>query len=350
MEKIAFDVHRRYTFVSVDDGDGNVVEEGRIDHERGVFTAFLSKYRSGTPVAVETTGNWYWIVDEIEAAGLVPLLVHARKAKVMLGCINKTDRLDARGLNRLQRVGTLPTVWIPPGDLRNQRELSRTRMRLVCLRTTLKNRVHSSLAKYGLSMTGVTDIYGVSGRKLLAQQLGYLPPETRFTVETQLAQIDMLTAATEEIEKRIKLVCEPTPAIGLLRSLPGIGFVLSVVIALELGEISRFDGPGKVAAYSGTTPRVHASGGRQRQGRLRRDVNSSLKWAFIEAANVVSRYRRHWPSRYVTCLYNRIRQKKGHGTAVGAVARHLAESAYWVLTRQEEYREKKVSTVVSTGV
>jgi hypothetical protein len=67
-------------------------------------------------VAVETIGNWYWIVDEIEAAGCVPKLVHARKAKLMMGEINKTDRLDVRGLNRLQQAGTLPTVWIPPGE------------------------------------------------------------------------------------------------------------------------------------------------------------------------------------------------------------------------------------------
>jgi hypothetical protein len=67
-------------------------------------------------VAVETVGNWYWIVDEIEAAGCVPRLVHARKAKLMMGQINKTDKLDVRGLNQLQRTSTFPTVWIPPGE------------------------------------------------------------------------------------------------------------------------------------------------------------------------------------------------------------------------------------------
>lgn len=266
MEKIAFDVHRRYTFVSVDDGRGCVIEEGRINHERGVFTAFLSRYSPGTPVAVETTGNWYWVVDEIEKAEMVPQLVHARKAKVMLGCINKTDRLDVRGLNRLQRVGTLPTVWIPPQNLRDQRDLSRTRMRLVGIRTSLKNRIHSSMAKYGLDTKLVTDLYGVSGRKLLQQQMKFLPPETRLTVEKQLEHIDRLTQTIKELEKRISAVCKQTPAIRLLQSIPGIGFVLAVVIALELGEISRFAGPGKVAAYAGSTPRVHASGGRQRQG------------------------------------------------------------------------------------
>jgi hypothetical protein len=87
---------------------------------------------------VETIGNWYWIVDEIEAAGCIPRLVHARKAKLMMGEINKTDRLDARGLNRLQRNGTLPTVWIPSGELRDQRDLPRTRMVLVRQRTRVR--------------------------------------------------------------------------------------------------------------------------------------------------------------------------------------------------------------------
>lgn len=167
MENIAFDVHRRYTFVSVEDEMGRVMYEGRIDHERGAIAGFLGRFSPGSPVAVETTGDWYWVVDEIEAAGLTPRLVHARKAKVMIGCINKTDRLDARGLNRLQRAGTLPTVWIPPGGLRDQRELPRARMYLVHQRSGLKCRVHAAVAKYGLSIPGVSDLFGVRGQRVL---------------------------------------------------------------------------------------------------------------------------------------------------------------------------------------
>src|SRR5207302_9331779 len=90
-----------------------------IAHERGALQRFLERCERGSPVAVETVGNWYWIVDEIEAAGCIPRLVHARKAKLMMGEVNTTDKLDVRGLNQLQRTGTLPTVWIPPGELRD---------------------------------------------------------------------------------------------------------------------------------------------------------------------------------------------------------------------------------------
>jgi hypothetical protein len=110
MEYIAFDAHKRYTLASVARPDGGLVREQRIPPERGALQQFLERCEQGSPVAVETIGNWYWIVDEIEAAGCVPKLVHGRKAKLMMGEINKTDKLDARGLNRLQRAGTLPTV------------------------------------------------------------------------------------------------------------------------------------------------------------------------------------------------------------------------------------------------
>jgi hypothetical protein len=116
MEYIAFDAHKRYTLASVVRPDGRLVREQRIAHERGALREFLERCEQGSPVAVETIGNWYWIVDEIEAAGCVPKLVHARKAKLMMGAINKTDRLDARGLNRLQQSGRYPRCGFPPAS------------------------------------------------------------------------------------------------------------------------------------------------------------------------------------------------------------------------------------------
>ena len=97
MEYIAFDAHKRYTLASVVRPDGRLVREQRIAHERGALREFLERCERGSPVAVETIGNWYWIVDEIEAAGCVPKLVHARKAKLMMGEINKTDQARRAG-------------------------------------------------------------------------------------------------------------------------------------------------------------------------------------------------------------------------------------------------------------
>src|SRR5439155_738153 len=253
MEYIAFDAHKHYTLASVARPDGQLVREQRLPHERGALQQFLARCERGSPVAVETIGNWYWIVDEIEAAGCVPKLVHARKAKLMMGEINKTDKLDVRGLNQLQRNGTLPTVWIPPpGELRDQRDLPRTRMVLVRQRTQLKNRIHATLAKYALHDLEVSDVFGVRGRALLRERFDRLPPHAAYASQHLLEQVESLDRQVRAFEDRIQAAFNPTPAIQLLLTMPGVGLTLAVVIALEVGEVTRFATAEKLAAYAGT--------------------------------------------------------------------------------------------------
>ncbi len=277
-------------------------------------------------------------MDEIEAAGQLPQLVHAGKAKLMLGMVNKTDKLDARGLNRLQRAGTLPTVWIPPGALRDQRDLPRTRMVLTRERTRLKNRIHATLAKYGLRLEGISDLFGRRGRQWLQAALPLLPPHSRYATERLLEQLDVVTAQILGFEQRLRAVFAPTPELQLLLSLPGVGWVLAVVILLEIGDIRRLASAAHLAAYAGTTPRVHASGGRTHYGQLRVDINRYLKWAFVEAANTICLNRQVRPQCHVSRLYARVQGRKGHPKAIGAVARHLAEATYWILSKREPYR------------
>ena len=108
----------------------------------------------------------------------------------------------------------------------------------------------------------------------------------------------------------------------------------------------RFRSAPQFSSYCGTTPRVSSSGGKTRYGKLRTESNQYLKWAFIEAANAISAHhaQRSWTARHVSKLYLRIRSRKGSSVAIGAVARHLAESTFWVLTKNEPYRESsKVS-------
>jgi transposase len=349
MENIAFDSHKHYTFCSVEDSLGKFVTEHKIEHELGAIRTYLSQFTPGSLVAVETIGNWYWIVDEIEEAGMIPQLVHAGKAKLMFGCVNKTDRLDARGLNRLQRIGSLPTVWIPPHEIRDKRDISRTRLFMVSLRTRLKNRGHSVLMKYGLKVVEVKDLYSKKGRMELKRIMTKLPQYTRFTMEQQLRLIDVLDPLIKEFDVLMKQIFKETEEVRLLESMPGIGKILSNSIQYEVGDIGRFGSPGGLAAYSGTTPRVHSSGGKTRYGKLRKDVNHYLKWAYIEAANSICTHQKSYPNRFVTELYKRIKQRKGYAPAIGAVARHLAESTYWVLVKHEPYKEPKPKVNQSTA-
>jgi hypothetical protein len=212
MHYIALDSHKHYTLALVERPTGEQVCEGRIDHTRGSLRQFLQRFDSGSPVAVETIGNWYWIVDEIE---------------------------------------------------------------------------------------GVSDVFGVKGRKLLAERLPLLPPHTRFSVQGLLTQLDLVIEQIKEFECRMRETFEETPELELVMNLPGVGFILGTVIILEMGEKSRFPSAGNFASYSGTVPRERSSGGKVRFGRLRPDVNHYLKWAYVEAANVISMNRRSWKGRQV---------------------------------------------------
>jgi len=315
----------------------------RVDHSRGAIRGCLEHCEPGTPVAVEATANWYWIVDEIEQAGLQPRLVDPRKAKLMMGMINKTDKLDVHGLNRLQRNKTLPTVWIPPGELRDLREITRSRIFIARQRTRLKNRIRSILSKYGLQVTGYSDVFGRKARQELETRLQELPPETRRITPMLLEQLDFVAGQIGTLEARLLELVEVTPEMVLLMSLPGIAIILATTIALEIGDIRRFPCAEHLAAYAGTTPRIHASGGKVRYGSLRTDVNHYLKWAFAEAGNSVAVNHKRRPQRHVSRLYSRIRKRKGHPKAIGAVARHLAEAAFHVLSKKEHYRDPSLN-------
>ena len=344
-EYIAFDSHKHYTWVEREQVATGKVQQYRVEHAPGAIRQALTGCPRGTPVAIEATANWYWITDEIEQARCVPRLVHPRKAKLMMGLINKTDRLDAHGMNTLQRNGTLPVVWIPPGPLRELRELTRTRVVLVAQRTRWKNRITATLAKWGLPASEYSDPYGKSARKELEERLGRLPEQTRWVTRQMLGQLDTLSEQIRQFEKRLEELVEVTPEMQWLLTLPGVGVILAATIALEIGEISRFATAERLASYAGTTPRVHSSGDRTRYGRTRPDVNRYLKWAFAEAGNSVAVNHRRCPDRHVSQLYFRLRQHKGHSKAVGAVARHLAEASFYVLSRQEAYRDPKADRV-----
>jgi len=201
----------------------------------------------------------------------------------------------------------------------------------------------------GLRLEGASDLFGRRGREWLQAALPVLPPHSRYATERLLEQRDVVSAQIEGFEQRLRAVFAPTPKLQLLRTLPGVGWVLAVVILLEIGDIRRFPSAAQLAAYAGTTPRVHASGGRTHYGPLRGDINRYLKWAFIEGASTICLHRQVRPHRHVCRRYARIQQRKGHPKAVGAVARHLAEATYWILTKRDRTREP-MQTNATPGV
>jgi transposase len=332
------DVHRDYSvFVGID-GDAQVHGPTRVDHGTGELEEHLGSIPENTPVAIETSGHWYWIANTIEAMGHRPRLTNAERASRMMGTIDKTDTLDAQGLAMLQKTGTLPEVWIPDGVLRDHRELLRFRMKLVQSKTRWKNRSQALLMKHGVSVSQ-SDAFGESGREKLKGIQETLPDQARRVLVQQLEMIDQLEERIETVEGVLEEILEDSRPRTVLQTMPGIGSVLSAMLVLEIGDVQRFPGPGHLASYAGVVPGVHASGGNRTDTGLRTKCHQTLKWGFMEAANAVIRHQEAYSESRLIQKYRRLAPHKPSGVPKGAVARMLAESAYWVLTKNEPYEE-----------
>src|SRR5208283_2311622 len=339
---IGCDAHKKFSvFVAVNE-KGHVGEALRVAHDRQLYREFLARLPAHSAIAVEASGSYGWLIDEMERLGHRPRLCNPLEAKRRMGLTNKTDKLDARGLAILLRNGTLPEVWIPPSELRDQRELLRMRIFLVHLKTRVKNRIHGTLARHNVVVPGA-DLFGVESRLRLEARLPELPLHSREAVERELATLDFLETQIESAEHQLEAIMKVSAEADLLKTLPCVGKILSMVLMLEIGRVDRFATAAHLASYAGLVPRVHSSGGHTRMGQVCGNVNRNLKWAFVETGNLIVINQRGLAGTHVVRLYQRIKRKKNHQKAVVAVARHLAEAAWWVLTKQEVYRDPRVA-------
>ena len=202
---IGCDAHKKFSvFVAVNER-GYAGEALRVVHDRQVYREFLARLPARSTVAVEATGHYGWIVDEIQRAGHRPKLCNPYEAKRRMAMTKKTDKLDAKGLAILLRNGTLPEVWIPPSELRDQRELLRLRMFLVRLRTRVKNRIHGTLGRHNVQIPGA-DLFGAAARLQLGARLPELPLHSREAVEQELATLDFLKIQIESAEQRLEAI------------------------------------------------------------------------------------------------------------------------------------------------
>ncbi len=336
---IGCDSHARYSvFVSVDE-KGKIGSPVRIEHAGRDLRDYLGKLDKDTPVAVEASGGWYWFMDELEAAGMDARLVNPLEAKRRIGGRNKTDKLDARGLAILLRNGTLPEVWVPPTKLRDLRGLLRCRLGMRSHTTVIKNRIHAALRRYGTLDEPASDLFAKNKQLALSVAMGKLPEETRRATLHEWELLDVVEKHIGELETRIRSSIGCIGWVRLLKSLPGVGEILGATIHLEIGDVKRFPTAGHLASYAGLVPTVHASGGKSHNGPTSPQSNHYLRWAFVEAACCILMHRHRYAGYHALQLYDRVKAKKCHGKAAVAVARHLAESSWWILHKAEQYRQ-----------
>jgi len=177
---VGCDMHQQFSGLVTMDERGRTQPPVKVSHDSLELKTYLGKLSPETPVAVEASGGWYWVVDRLEEAGLDVWLVHPLAAKKRMAGRNKTDALDAAGLGILLRNGTLPKVWIAPAGPRDLRGLMRTRLALRHHTRTLKNRIHGAIRRYGQWGEGeAKNLFHGKGPVQLPVYVGSLPEQTR---------------------------------------------------------------------------------------------------------------------------------------------------------------------------
>lgn len=228
---------------------------------------------------------------------------------------------------------------MPPGQLRDLRGLMRTRLALRSHTTCVKNRIHAAIRRYGtLDGEPLSDLFAKKSRLRLSMAIGRMPEETRRATLHEWELLDELERHIGELEARSRERIGCIGWVRLLKSLPGVGEILGATIHLEIGDVKRFATARHLASYAGLVPTVHASGGRFHQGPTSRQANHYLRWAFVEAANCAIMHKHRYADQHVIQLYQRLKSKC-HGKAAVAVARHLSEANWWILSKREKYRQ-----------
>jgi transposase len=300
----------------------------------GLRTLAVRAGRFGQPIraAIESMNGARFVHDHLELAGWEVEIADAVKIKGLAPLACKTDRIDAWVLAELSRRELVPAIWLPDPAVRAERERARFRLHLVRHRTSLKQRVHAILLAHGKPCP-VSDLFGASGRALLARL--ELPEPWSGSVEASLSLIDELDREVGACERELRRLGAEHRYVPLLRSVPGIAWVLAYTIAAEIGDIGRFPSPTKLAGYTGLCPRVYQSGESDRRGPLAKQGPKYLRWALVEAATVACRH----PAYRERYQRTKARLGKQRGAKVAQVdlARRLAEAIWHMLTRNQPF-------------
>jgi transposase len=329
------DYHRKYSVLRTLDAAGNRVKNARIDHQQPeAFAAYFANLPEVSRVVMEACWNWGWLYDLLnETKGVEDVvLAHPYKTRLIADAQIKTDELDTAALATLLRGNLIATVHAPSPTTRARKHVIRQRMFWVGLRTRVRNRIHTVIARQRkLAQPVFSDQFGKKGLHWLKEL--DLPAPDGELLRQDLRSLELLGTLIGELEKQIAAANADDPGVARLQSVPGIGPILAAVIATEIDGIERFRNASKLSAYAGLVPTTHSSGGKTYHGDMLPFANRWLKWAFIEASWVAIGC-----SSYFGDIYRRHRARgKQANTAITCIARRMARITWQLLTEKRDF-------------
>ena len=323
------DLHANNSVVAVLGENDETYYEKRLANDLSTIIAVLQPYQAAlSGCVVESTYNWYWLVDGLMDAGFQVHLAHTGAMPQYAGLKYSNDFSDARHLAHLLRLGILPTGYIYPREERALRDLLRRRLLLVRQKTLQHLSLQSLIARHSGVRLSANEI-----KKLEIDQLAaYLEAPILLGGQITHQARCWLDEAITQIEHELQKQLTPREDYRLLQSIPGVGPALGSTIALETGTIERFPSPGYYASYARCVKSEKISNGKRKGQGNKKNGNKYLAWAFMEAAH----YAAIW-SPPIKRYYQRKQAKSHVLVAKKAVANKLARACYHMLSRQEAF-------------
>jgi len=328
------DLHGDNVFCTLMDGARKIVFERRCPNDLATIHAALEPYRHRiVALAVESTYNWYWLVDGMQRLQYPMKLANPARMQENLGLKAANDKTDARFVARQLTNGILPEGYIYPVETRGLRDLLRRRMRLVQARAGEWISLGSLVARHTGQDLGVTELADCAIDEVLAGQ-----PHALIMARASLRHIAFLKQEIDALEKAVMRDLPDRGDYQRLMSVPGIGPVLARTILLETGPITRFRAAGNYASYCRAVKAEHTTNGKKKGDGNGKSGNKYLAWAYVEAANFAVRY-----SPELRAWFQRKHRRSGKRVvAVKALANKLAKACYFMLRDGKDFDVKRL--------
>lgn len=324
------DLHSNNSVIVILDEADKVIYQKKLNNDLTLILEQLSGYKDKiTAIAIESTFNWYWLVDGLMETGYTVKLVNTAAVQTYSGLKHTDDKDDARWLAHLLRLKILPTGFIYPKKERAVRDLLRKRSQLVRQSTTNILSLQNILARntaQSLSSYKIKKLNDEQAESLLDD------PNITLVLKSNLNVIRCLQSTITDIEKTVLIQIRLRKEFKQLLTVSGIGEILGITIMLESGDMSRFPKVGDFSSYCRCVKSERFSNGKKKDEGNRKNGNKYLAWAFIEAANFAIRYNDR-----IKSFYQKKKAKTNGIIATKAVANKLARACYHILKDQVSF-------------
>ena len=330
------DLHGNSNLIGIVDGEGKRVFKKKLSNDFSLVRDTLKLFQEElVGIAVESTYNWYWLVDALMEEGYKVHLANPAAIQQYSGLKHADDKHDAFWLAEMLRLGILPEGYIYPKEERPVRDLLRKRGHLVRLRTSLILSLENIISRNFGSKLSINHVKGLRNDRVTPLFEGNedLALAGRVSKET----IDFLTHQIRQIEGVVEKRIQLKEAYRYLLTIHGVGKILGLTIMLETGPIGRFETVGDYTSYCRKVPSQWISNGKRKGSGNRKNGNKYLSWAYAEASDFARRY--HPESR---AYYNRKMQQSNPAVAHSALSHKLARAAYYIMRDQVAFRPEKL--------